>query len=119
MSISAKELMRSDPLANQVIELAKSTIPRREFPDTVEITQRENTQSFAISLRHEKTEVPPALFIEGPAEWYLQPGKLISQENGRALFHVDLSQAPKGINYSEVKLKYTFVKNGMGIEFEK
>ncbi|MEM7068922.1 MAG: protein-disulfide reductase DsbD domain-containing protein [Pseudomonadota bacterium] len=120
IKIESAKLLQSDPTAQQIINLAKMSVPRATNPETiVKAVTATVDRKLMITIAHEKTDVPPALFIEGPSEWYLQPGKLIERVDGNALFSVDLSRAPKDTDITAHQLKYTFVHGSFGVEFER
>lgn len=118
IEISTSELMRSDPLAGQIINLANLSVPLQVAAETVvKQAYMQESRSLMLTVTHEESGLNPALFVEGPSDWFLQPAKLMETAGGAAKFEIDLSRAPKETDISGHKLKYTLVNGSKGIEF--
>jgi len=118
MKIDTNELMRSDPLTGQSIKLARLSVPKQVAADTVVRTvEMLDDRTLVITVAHKNPNQVPALFVEGPKEWLMEPAKLLERSNGNAKFAVDLSWAPKPLDVTKHKLKYTLVSGSTGIEF--
>ncbi|MGI9352625.1 MAG: protein-disulfide reductase DsbD domain-containing protein [Rhizobiaceae bacterium] len=118
MKITSDELEQSDPLANQIILLAKKAVPEPTDPDDVLISTSVRNDGNLMILIHNKVEGGiPELFVEGPADWYLQPAKLVSQGNNKSLFALNVSNAPEGSDILAEKLVYTLVYGSDSVEF--
>lgn len=118
-NIPARDLLRSDPLATQVITLASLTLPKKAPEGAIVSVENDNNKALMITVKHNKEFGKPDLFVEGPSNWYLKPAKLMRQDDDSALFSLDLSLAPKDINPLESKLRYTLVTGSTGVEIER
>ena len=58
------------------------------------------------------------LHVEGPDDWYLLPAKLVERKANKALFELDISDIPENANPANIKLRFTLVADGRGIEQE-
>lgn len=119
MTIPAQDLFRSDPIAIQSITLASLSLPKQAKTNKIMSVENGTDNDLLITVEHDKDFGKPDLFVEGPSEWYLKPAKLMYQEKDKAIFSLDLSLAPKGINALDSKLRYTLVTGSTGIEIER
>ena len=118
--IASSKLLQSDPQTVQAVSFAKITIPKIENADEVLISREQiNEDVIYIKTKHKKSFGKPAMFVEGPSNWYLTPADLISQEGDTALFKLDVSRAPKGTHVFKHKLRYTIVTGTKGIEIQR
>ncbi len=117
LNIRSGQLLQSDPVASQKIQLAKLRVPKhREPEETVLEVRQSGGDSLQITMAHKASHGKPQLFVEGPDEWYLQPAKLIRQSENEAFFELDVSRAPDGTDVLSEKLRYTLVTGHQGIE---
>ncbi len=118
LKITTAQLMQSDPIAQQAIRLARLSIPRHADPGNVVMKTEEGAErNLVVTVNSKSDDTRPSLFVEGPAEWYLQPAELLSQEDGYAVFSLDLSRAPASVDITEHPLKFTLVNGNSAIEF--
>jgi len=116
--IPVRELLRSDPRAFQAITLANLSLPRQAATDKIISVENGDNNDLIVTVEHSKDFGTPNLFVEGPADWYLKPAKLLHQDEDKAIFSLDLSLAPKDINPLDSKLRYTLVTGSTGVEIE-
>lgn len=120
MQINANDLFQSDPNAVQTISFAKIHIPKEQSADEIILDIKlKDTKKLHIKTKHKKSYGKPALFVEGPNDWYLTPAQLMSEEEDYALFELDVSQVPEGTDILAQKLKYTLATGSSGIEIER
>ncbi|MEM7215132.1 MAG: protein-disulfide reductase DsbD domain-containing protein [Pseudomonadota bacterium] len=120
MKITADELLSSDPLARQIINFSKLTVPSVKDAEAVVLDAQEiKNQHLMIKVKHRKSSRVPNLFVEGPPTWYLEPAKLMSQTEDIAVFSLDVSRAPRGTDIAGEKLRYTLASGSTGIEFTR
>jgi len=119
MNIKVSDLFQSDSDAVRTISFAKITVPKK-MPANEVITQVHKADDglLHIKVKHDASLGKPALFVEGPREWYLTPAKLISQEKGIATFELDVSNAPLESEILSEKLRFTLATGSTGIEIE-
>jgi hypothetical protein len=72
-----------------------------------------------VKTKHSKKNGKPALFVEGPPEWYLTPAKLVKQEDEYSIFHVNVTDAPNDIDMLSEKLRFTLASGSKGIEIQR
>jgi len=120
MNIEVSELFQSDANAVRTISFAKIRVPKK-MPAREIIKQIGKTDNnmLHIKAKHDESLGEPALFVEGPREWYLTPAKLLSQENGIATFELDVSNAPVDTDILSEKLRFTLATGSTGIEMER
>lgn len=119
LTISAKDLMRSDPRATQSITLANLSLPKQMQKNTIIGVEMGEGNSLNIKVKHSKNYGTPQLFVEGPSNWYLKPAHLIVEHADHAVFSLDISHAPDDAKPLQQKLKYTLVTGSTGVEFER
>jgi len=119
MNIPLRDLFQSDPIATQVITLAGLGLPKPAKDDKIVSVVNDHNKSLIITVQHYKEFGQPDLFVEGPADWFLKPAKLMHQEEDTAIFSLDLTLAPKDIDPLDNKLRYTLVTGSTGVEIER
>ena len=117
MSIELSQLLQSDPIAKRTIAFASQLVPKQKPAKDVILSVEQQAHDFlSIEVSHQAAFGKPSLFVEGPDNWYLQPAKLIEQEETSAKFRLDVSQIPQGVDPQSAKLTYTLVSGNQGIE---
>ena len=117
-SLEITDLLRSDPLATQIITSAKNRVPRIEEPGNLNFEKAmSGDKQLLISVTYAQENGNPALFVEGPQDWYLTPARLLNVQNGAAQFSLDISRVPDGTDVMMTRLTYTLSAKGAGIEF--
>ena len=120
MKITSDELANSDPFANQIIWTAEKQIPRKVKPDEMPVSKEmDGDDNLIISVNYKDLGDKPALFVEGPPEWYLQPASLIARENNQGIFALDVSNAPEGSDILAEELVFTLVDGPNSVEFAR
>ncbi len=117
MSIAANKLLISDPSTVRTVSFAQLSVPK-EKPAAEKIANVDmpDHDTMHIKVKHEKRFGKPALFVEGPSDWYLKPAKLVSQAENTATFALDVSQAPEGTDILGTQLRYTLVAGTQGFD---
>ena len=117
MKINAKQLLRSDPAVQQTINLAKAAVPITRSADEIMLDlQRSDEETMQITVSHKPDGSEPALFVEGPQDWYLKPAKLVSIVDNKAIFTLDISSVPAGTDVLKQSLRFTLVAGSKAIE---
>lgn len=120
MELDANKLFQSDPKAVQIISFAKLFLPKKADENDILLDVKsidENT--LMVKTKHSKQNGKPALFVEGPPEWYLTPAKLVKQEDDYSIFHVNVTDAPNDIDMLSEKLRFTLASGSKGIEIQR
>ncbi len=116
--IELQDLFHSDPLATQMINLSKSSVPMHQEGNEMLLGKSVSEDgALHITVAHTEENRKPTLFVEGPHDWYLTPARLVETVNGKAIFSLDISRAPKDADIMATQLTYTLSRNGHGIEF--
>ncbi len=116
-TITPDQFFQSDPVAKRVLSFAKLKMPTQMKPSDVSLKMnRLNEDTLEIGLTYPLEGNTPALFAEGPSDWYLTPAEFKSEADGRLTFHLDLKNIPKGAEVTPEKLALTFVAGTKGIE---
>ncbi len=112
-------LMTSDPEAMRVITSAKLSLPAMDSGQA-EILNVSNGANHTLNIEVDLKGIieTPALFVEGPEDWYLTPAKLLSQTNKIATFALDLSEVPEDADPLTAPLRYTLVSGSTGYELK-
>jgi len=115
--IPLAELNRSDPQASVLLEQAQYHLPQ-EPSDTFKVDSIALAQSgeLKITANIKENADTPQLFIEGPNNWYFEPGKLTRFENGVAEFTVTVDGLPKDADIAKEELRLTLAIGSVGIE---
>ena len=111
-----RELMVSDPEAEQVIEEAALALPA-DPSETFRIESAKltgNVLEIAATLPDANGEA--ALFVEGPSNWRLLPARIADRDGTKARFELDLSNMPADAEPERTQLRFTLVSNGKGVE---
>lgn len=110
-------LYQSDPETFVRLENASAKLPSTPS-DAFKIQNINVTDanSLQISVKLPQSESAPQLFAEGPANWFIEPAKLLGHQDGMADFHLDLSHIPSGSDIAKTQLRYTIAAGGKSIE---
>ncbi len=120
LSIKNSQLLQSDPQVIKAVSFAKIAVPVIKNAEDILISREQiNENTLYIKTKHKKSYGKPSMFVEGPADWYLTPAELVSQEENFAVFKLDVSRAPKGTHIFAHKLRYTIVTGSSGIEIQR
>lgn len=115
-AIGYSQLVQSDPETVRGLEEAKKHLPGkpdREFGIANAVLRATHLE---IEARIPAGAETPALFAEGPAGWYLVPALLVEAGGQAATFALDLSNIPSDADPATMKLRYTLVAGGRGVE---
>lgn len=117
LEIPTAALNRSDPRAESAIGLARSFLPREPRPQfTVTDNVRLLDGKLEISANLPSENGRPALFVEGPVEWYLPMPKLQSRDGESAVFTLSLPGSVSADQIRQTRLRYTLVSGKSGVE---
>jgi len=120
ITIASDQFLQSDPVAKRILSFAKLKMPKKLTSeeaslDMVRLSDKILEVSLA-SLPGDNSR--PNLFVEGPYDWYLTPATFSRENDGRLIFHLDLTNIPKEEKISGAKLKLTFVSGSKGYEIQ-
>jgi len=117
-NISKNELLRSDPRAASIVNLARKLVPAKIASEKVLVeSHMAETGLLTVTVQHGDIESEPSLFVEGPADWYLTPALLVSKGKDQSTFSIDLSSAPSDSDYENTPLTYTLTAGSRSVVF--
>ena len=119
MRLDAASLLQSSPQATRAVTFSRLSLPQEKSSETILQYEKLSGQKLLLTLKTGSVDRQPALFVEGPADWYLAPAKLLKQEGELATFEIDVSRAPKDTDILGTKLRYTLSLGNSGIEFTR
>ena len=116
-NISTDKFQQSDPVAKRIISFANLNMPEKMKASDIGLEMhRLSETSLKIEFAFALSDEEPALFVEGPSNWYLTPAKFKSSNNGKLTFHLDLTGIPKGAVINSGDLNFTLVVGRKGFE---
>lgn len=119
MKIDGVNLLQSDPVASRIHSFAKLSVPKEmPFEEIIVEMKTLDENTLSVKARHPERFGKPALFVEGPSEWFLTAAKLIEQDAEYATFKVDVSNAPDDLEILSEKLRFTLASGARGIEIQ-
>ncbi|MEC9343327.1 MAG: protein-disulfide reductase DsbD domain-containing protein [Pseudomonadota bacterium] len=114
--IGMREMMVSDPDAEQAIQEAGLALPAGPGEGFRVESARVEGDRLAITATVPDAQGDAALFVEGPARWQLLPAKPAGREGHSVRFLLDLSRMPAGEDPASAELTFTLTSGGAGIE---
>jgi DsbC/DsbD-like thiol-disulfide interchange protein len=111
-SISTADVARAIAFGKQGLPMAESSA----FQVTRAELAGNGSKAFLVDVQLPADTASVALFVEGPPQWYLTHGKLLTLDKGAARFEVPLNSVEGNIDVAGTPILFTVVADGAGIE---
>ena len=116
--VPRSSLNTSDGIASRVISFAKLKLPKPNDELHNSIDKSLSGEELIIALDDNPAWENPKLFVEGPAEWYLTPARVVSRKAGTLKFSLYVGEAKDLSTVLETPLRYTLTTSGDSFEFQ-